>query len=353
MAWSHSCSHCSIDVNSRRLLAGLVVIVGCTRDAPRSVPTVADSSAQTVDSLGDERPDSTASQRATPRTAPLVLLPAPRGASLSGLAAALAERAVFVPRNERWFVARALDGAWRMDIGRLDGGLRDEDAQREAFAAMTAARSPIVVGMPFVMHDARGARVATITGIETSGRRIVARLDLLVDSAQTPAPAILEWRGAAAAGAAVDSLTRTRVACVPTPPAVSATLARLAPPRATSVDSAAPRAPTVTTRTSGISGCFGRWHGIIVTRPTNTSEIDASPETVRLVRADGSLAPGRLRDLSYPHHDILATLDVDADGTSELLVRSYRPAMDTYAVLRMSDSVSFTRLARGFTVERR
>jgi hypothetical protein len=46
-------------------------------------------------------------------------------------------------------------------------------------------------------------------------------------------------------------------------------------------------------------------------------------------------------------------LDIDGDGTQEIVVHSFRPAMETWAALRMTDSVAFTRFASGFTVEKR
>jgi hypothetical protein len=62
---------------------------------------------------------------------------------------------------------------------------------------------------------------------------------------------------------------------------------------------------------------------------------------------------GRLRDLSYPLHALVSVLDIDGDGTQEIVVHSFRPAMETWAALRMTDSVAFTRFASGFTVEKR
>ena len=68
---------------------------------------------------------------------------------------------------------------------------------------------------------------------------------------------------------------------------------------------------------------------------------------------EGGTRSGRLRDLSYPLHELVAVLDIDADGTSEIVVHSFRPNMETWAALRMTDSVAFTRFASGFTVEKR
>jgi hypothetical protein len=338
------------------LTASVVILAGaCTRERPavQSAQTATDT-VHATDSTADERPDSIVSTPASARTAPLVLLPSPRGDALTDAAAAMAVRAVFVPRNERWFLARAINGAWHMDIGRLDGGLGTSTAAGADFQRMAAARSPITKGLTLVMHTDSGPVRAVVQQLSVQGRRITAVVDLPADTSSTSRPLVLEWRGPITA-TTLDSLRGARTRCAEPTAAVRATLTRLVTPRPPTADTSGrvPTAQGTATRTSGIAGCFGRWAGVVVTRPVVTGALDSPSETVRLIRADGTLATGRLRDLSYPHHDVLGTLDVDDDGTQELLVRSYRPAMDTYAVLRMSDSVSFTRLARGFTVERR
>jgi hypothetical protein len=78
-----------------------------------------------------------------------------------------------------------------------------------------------------------------------------------------------------------------------------------------------------------------------------------SVERVVLVRANGTTRSGKLRDLSYPLHELRSLLDIDGDGVNEIVVHSFRMSMDTWAALRMTDSISFTRFASGFTVESR
>jgi hypothetical protein len=102
---------------------------------------------------------------------------------------------------------------------------------------------------------------------------------------------------------------------------------------------------------SVVRGCFGDFRALISLRP-----LDISPDSVErvvLVRADGTTRSGKVRDLSYPLHDLRSTLDIDGDGVNEIVVRSYRMSMDTWAALRMTDSITFTRFANGFTVEYR
>lgn len=299
-----------------------------------AVPT-ADSvaAAVTPDSIPEERPDTIPVTPADSTTVLLALLPPAAGGELAGEAASLAERAVFVPRTQRWFMARMIDSAPAMDIGRIDGGVGTTDAARAALVRMFAARSPILPGMSFIMHGRGGAVVATVVELRTSGRRIVARLDAPpFDSTERARP--VEWRGAPA----VPPHFITRNACVTgDSAAVETAIAKYVPDKDNAV--------------SVLRGCFGTFRALVTVRP-----LEVTPESVErviLVRADGRTQRGRLRDLSYPLHDLQSVLDVDGDGTQEILVRSIRPAMETWAALRMTDSIAFTRFASGFTIERR
>ncbi len=317
-------------------LAAVAVIgvAGCGRPATaeRADARAADSTAA-PDSIPDERPDSVTLTPPDSVVLTLALLPPAPGLPLAGAAAELGERAVFVPRTQRWFMARPVDGALAMDIGRIDGGV----SNAPAFEQMLAARSPVQPGMIVTRHDARGADTVTVTGLRLSGRRLLATLG---DSTLTPASGIgegavlVEWRGAPPAPTAIGAPPP----CAPgDTAAISGAIARYVP--------AATEAVTV------LRGCFGDFRALITVRPLEiTTE---SAERVLLVRATGRVRSGRLRDLSYPLHALQAVTDVDADGTNEIIVRSFRPAMETWAALRMTDSVTFTRFASGFTIEKR
>lgn len=313
-----------------------LVVAGCTGSSAPPDATAqanqADSSAQSGDSIPEERPDSI---RATPpdsTTMVLALLPAAPGTALDGEAAALADRAVFVPRTQRWFMVRMIDSAPAMDVGRIDGGVGTTDAARAAFDRMIASRSPIQAGMPFTMHPRSLAVEARVLGFRLSGRRILALLDASALDGARAVPT--EWRGAPA----VAQRTGAKTACTPgDTTAINAAIARYVP---------APKEAL-----SVIRGCFGAFRALITIRP-----LEITPETIErviLVRASGATRGGKLRDLSYPLHELFDVTDVDGDGTNEIVVRSFRPAMETWAALRMTDSVSFTRFASGFTIEKR
>ncbi len=317
------------------------VLMGCRNAADNAGAQARDTlatngrvdSARPSDSIPEERPDSVRSTPPDSTTMVLALLPSPPGTALSGEAASLADRAVFVPRSQRWFVARALDSAVVMDIGRLDGGVGTTDAARAAFAAMVASRSPIQPGQQFVLHDGRGTITASVSAFRITGRRILATLDgARIDSTSRVIPT--EWRGA---GAAIPERAPAAQCAAGDSAAIRAAIARVTPQPKEAV--------------SVIHGCFGAFRALIAVRPLEITP--ESVERVLLVRANGGTRSGRLRDLSYPLHELVGVTDVDGDGTHEILVHSFRPAMETWAALRMTDSVTFTRFASGFTVEKR
>lgn len=312
---------------------------GGEKKAARTVPPVAATDAidtiavRPPDSIPEERPDTIRLTPPDSATMMLALLPVPPEAALDGDASALAERAVFVPLTQRWFMARVVDSVLAMDIGRIDGGVGSTDAARAALARMVASRSPIQRGMPLTVHSRAGAIAAHVTDFRVTGRRIVALLDAPPpDSTERAVP--VEWRGAPSLplrtvkGAMCDEGDTT---------AIAAAIARypVVPRKAVSV----------------LHGCFGDFRALITIRP-----LDISPDSVErvvLVRANGTTRSGKLRDLSYPLHDLRSVLDIDGDGVNEIVVHSFRMSMDTWAALRMTDSISFTRFASGFTVEYR
>ena len=322
-------------------------LAGCERPATsaRTDATRTDTAA-TPDSIPDERPDSVSATPPDSVVTTLALLPPAPGTALHGAAAELGERAVFAPRTQRWFMARMVDGALAVDIGRIDGGASNPAALGE----MLAALSPVQPGMVVTVHRGRDAETAPVTGLRVSGRRIIATLaasgsdtvptDTLAATATATAAGDVgvvpvEWRGAPPAPLARNAAA----ACPPgDTAAISAAIARYVPQT---------RADAVTT----LRGCFGDFRALLTLRPLDVTT--ESTERVVLVRANGKVRSGRLRDLSYPLHALVAVTDVDGDGTDEIIVHSFRPAMETWAALRMTDSVSFTRFASGFTIEKR
>lgn len=287
-----------------------------------------------VDTAAGERPDTVPPPPIDSTTVMVALLPASSQSALDGLSAALAERAVFVPRTQRWFMARLIDSAPAVDIGRIDDGVGQSPAAQAALVRMLAARSPIQAGMPFTLHGPSGAVTGTVADLRVTGRRIVARLNLTT-AVQLGSAMPVEWRGLP------PRPLRSSVAVTACEPgdttAITAAIARFTPAKTESL--------------SVLRGCFGAFRALIAIRP-----LEITPETVErvvLVRANGKTRSGRLRDLSYPLHELISVLDVDGDGRHEIIAHSFRPNMDTWTALRMTDSVSFARFASGFTVEKR
>lgn len=313
----------------------LLVVTGCTGApaVPDTTVAASDSVPREVDSIPEERPDSVRVTAPDSTTMLISLLPGAPGTPLSDEAAGMAERAVFAPRTQRWFMVRAIDGAPAMDVGRIDGGVGTTEGARAAFASMLTSQSPVQVGMPFTMHTRAGAQSVRVTGLRLSGRRILATFDAPApDSAERVVPT--EWRGSPALAPRTPS---TAACSLGDTTAISAAIARYTP------------APTEAM--SVIRGCFGDFRALLTIRP-----LEITPESIErvvLVRASGGTRGGKLRDLSYPLHELLSVADVDGDGIDEIIVHSFRPAMETWASLRMTDSVTFTRFASGFTIEKR
>ena len=306
---------------------------GTEKETARARPAVVGESARTGDSIPEERPDSIKVMPPDSATMVLGLLPPAPDSPLDGEAAGLAERAVFVPLTRRWFMARTLDSALVMDIGRIDGGVGTTDAARAAFDRMVSSRSPVQRGMMVTVHARAGANALRVSEFRLNGRRIVATLGPSpLDSTERAVP--VEWRGAPP----VPLRATTAADCASgDTAAIAAAIARFPAPAKQAV--------------SVLRGCFGDFRALIAIRP-----LEITPETVErvvLVRADGTTRSGKLRDLSYPLHELRAVLDIDGDGTNEIVVHSFRMSMDTWAALRMTDSVTFTRFASGFTVEYR
>jgi hypothetical protein len=328
-------------VQARRwsLWVSFVLVLGaCQRDSaaiPKTAVAPADTAPRAPDSIPDETPDSVIATPPDSMTMLLALLPAPKRLKLEGEAAALADRAVFTPRTQRWFVARMIDSALLLDIGRIDGGVGGSESSQAAFADMVASRSPLQVGATLSAHAGDAASDARITGFRLVGRRIVAELQTTAtDTARRAFP--VEWRGATPAAMQVRTPQSTQCSTTDVD-AVERAIANYG--------AGSDNVLTV------LRGCFGDFRALVVIRPR-----EITPETterVVLIRQNGTTRSGKLRDLSYPLHELQHVLDVNGDGTNEIVVRSFRPAMETWAALRMTDSITFTRFASGFTIEKR
>jgi hypothetical protein len=317
-------------------VAAAIGATACRNDGEtlRVQVSSAPDSTHVADSIPDERPDSVRTAPPDSATMLLAMLPPAPGTPLDDDATAMADRAVFVPRTQRWFMAMVVDSVLAIDVGRIDGGVGGTEAARATFALMVASRSPVQRGMPFTVHRATGPTAAHVTDFGISGRRIVALLDLTSpDSIEHAVPA--EFRGQPPMPLRKPTGEPCRVG---DSVAIATAVARFpAEPKKTAV--------------SVLRGCFGDYRAVIAIRPLEISP--DSVERVVLVRANGTTRSGKLRDLSYPLHELRSVLDIDGDGVHEIVVRSFRMSMHTWAALRMTDSVTFTRFASGFTVENR
>jgi hypothetical protein len=353
---------------ARGVLVGAVVtsIVSCGRERPPAAAAPDTAIRFAVADTAGTSPDTTLAARGA--SPPLeIVLPPPPGGPLDDRARELADLAVFDPRTSRHFIARRVDSIEvAADIGRLDASPGPGDSA--AVARMLAAASPVQPGLRVVVHDATGSDTTEVTIVTVSGRRIVATAHLARVSTQPWAVMeVLAPRASTAGDARASAGTAARSAdgapsthcTLADSAAVRATIDRLLAGARTGAAAGADVANRATsasrddeaTRGSAVIGCFGAWRAVVVRRPVVATP-DAT-ERAWLVSPTGAARTARLRDLSYPLHDLLGTLDLDADGVDELLVRSHRTSMETIAALRMTDSVTFTRVVNGYTVERR
>jgi hypothetical protein len=311
----------------------------CKADADKRLTVGAaspsDSATRTSDSIPEERPDSVVTTKPDSTTMVLALLPAPARTSLDGEASSLAERAVFTPRVQRWFMARMIDSALTLDVGRVDGGVGASESAQAALDRMIRARSPLQAGAQLTLHTPTGPVSVRIASFVMNGRRIGARLDAAASDSITRAFPV-EWRG------------EPPVAL----PTGSANAAGCATADAAAVDRAvAGYAASDKEVLTVLRGCFGTFRALVIIRPREITP--EAVERVILVRETGGTRSGKLRDLSYPLHELSHVVDVNRDGIHEIVVHSYRPAMETWSTLRMTDSITFTRFASGFTIEKR
>ena len=150
----------------------VLALSGCSKVEPaivRGAPAEASPSAASKETSDSAQHAHADSGKAPPDslTMLLALLPAPPETPLDAEASAMADRAVFVPRTQRWFMARTLDSALVLDIGRIDGGVGNTAAAMAAFDRMVSSRSPLQRGMSVVVHSRAGASALRISDFRT------------------------------------------------------------------------------------------------------------------------------------------------------------------------------------------
>jgi len=286
-----------------------------------------------------------------------------RPKTLPPLADTIAEKLVFPPVTQSWFLAAARGKRMLVDIGRVDADVRRDPARLAAYKLAVEARTPFPTGTRFRLRGPWGADDATITGFDTWNGRIVAtvatapRVDSLAKKVE-PLPATAQL---------VDSASEafTDTACVrgPLPPPLEERI-KIIRDSLEQVLRMGEQPPyerllkSLKSHTTMAAGCFPGGRAIVVATLW-AGEYEWVREQVVLVDSTGALQPLRLRDYRFRGHEALYALDGDGDGIDDLATRGYGPFLGGTSVLRIVDGRTpkdprrLERMATGFAWESR
>jgi len=286
-----------------------------------------------------------------------------RPKTLPPLADAIAEKLVFPPVTQSWFLAAARGKRMLVDIGRVDAEVRRDPTRLAAFKLAVEARTPFPTGTRFRLRGPWGADDATISGFDTWNGRIVAtvatspRVDSLARKVE-PLPATAQL-----VDSATDAVTDTACVRGPLPPPLEerVKVVRDSLEQGLRMGEKPPYErllKSLKSRTTMAAGCFPGGRAIIVATLW-AGEYEWVREQVVMVDSTGALAPLRLRDYRFRGHEALYALDGDGDGIDDLATRGYGPFLGGTSVLRIVDGRRpkeprrLERMATGFAWESR
>jgi len=285
-----------------------------------------------------------------------------RPKTLPPLADTIAEKLVFPPVTQSWFLAAARGKKMLVDIGRVDLEVRRDPARLAAYKLAVEARTPFPTGTRFRLRGPWGADDATISGFDTWNGRIVAtietseRVDSLAKKVE-PLPATAQLVDSASAPLDPDT------ACVrgPLSPTLEerVTFVRDSLEQLLGLGEKPPYErllKSFKSRSTSAAGCFpgGR---VIVVATVWAGEYEWVREQVVLIDDAGKVTPLRLRDYRFRGHEALYALDGDGDGIDDLATRGFGPNMGGSSVLRLVDGKTpkeprrLERMATGFAWE--
>jgi hypothetical protein len=285
-----------------------------------------------------------------------------RPKTLPPLADTIAEKLVFPPVTQSWFLAAARGKRMLVDIGRVDIEVRRDPARLTAYKLAVEARTPFPAGTRFRLRGPWGADDATINGFDTWNGRIVAtiatspRVDSLARAIE-PLPATAQLVDSASDPVTTDS------ACVrgPLSPVLEAR-AKVVRDSLEQTLRLGEKPPyerllkSLKSRTTMAPGCFPGGRAIIVATLW-AGEYEWVREVVVLMDNAGVLTPLRLRDYRFRGHEAIYALDGDGDGIDDLATRGYGPNQGGTSVLRIIDGRTpkeprrLERMATGFAWE--
>ena len=279
------------------------------------------------------------------------------------LADTIAEKLVFPPVTQSWFLAAARGKRMLVDIGRVDMEVRRDPARLAAYKLAVEARTPFPTGTRFRLRGPWGADDATITGFDTWNGRIVAtvattpRVDSLAATVE-PLPATAQLVDSAS-----EALTDTACVRGPLSEALEARV-KLVRDSLEQTLLATERPPyerlmkSLKSRSTSAAGCFPRGR-VVVIATLWAGEYEWVREVVVLLDDAGALTPLRLRDYRFRGHEAIYAMDGDGDGVDDLATRGYGPNLGGTSVLRLVDGRTpkdprrLERMATGFAWESR
>jgi hypothetical protein len=280
---------------------------------------------------------------------------------LAPLADSIADKLVFPPVTQGWFLAAARGKRMLVDIGRVDVEVRRDPARLAAYKQAVEARTPFPTGTRFRLRGPWGADDATISGFDTWNGRIVATLatSARVDSmAKTIEPLPATAQLVDSASAALDDTTCVRG---PIPPVLEARMKIVRdsleqflkntekPPYERLMKS-------LKSRSTGVGGCFPGGPAIVIATLW-AGEYEWVREIVVLLDPAGKPIPLRLRDYRFRGHEAIYALDGDGDGIDDIATRGYGPSLGGTSVLRLVEGKTpkepkrLERMATGFAWE--
>jgi hypothetical protein len=284
---------------------------------------------------------------------------------------------VFVPREERVFVAAVRNRQLLLDVGRMDLDVRKDSAKLRAFHEAAPILSPVPAGTVFRLHWAQGEADVAADSFAVYNGRIVMKvfgspaLDTAVlgkgalvalatraDSALAPVATACELRvpviadtsraGRAAAKAqareraVADSAYDARVKVVRDSIELSLRVERPPYERLQRRMKAA---------SSQVRGCFGVARRALVVS-LRAGDAEWVRERLVLVAPDGAVTALRVSDLRFRAHDLLVAFDADGDGVDDLATRATTERAGGTTVLRVDLAKKRAeRLAGGFAWE--
>jgi len=283
-----------------------------------------------------------------------------RQRQLPPLADSIANKLVFPPVTQSWFLAAARGKRMLVDIGRVDVEVRRPPERLAAYKEAVEARTPFPVGTRFRLRGPWGADDATITGFDTWNGRIVGTLESspLVDSLAKeiePLPATAQLVDSISEAVAFDSKACDRGplsaalearALFVQDSLVQALLAGDKPPYDRLLKSQK-------SRSSHAAGCFPGGRAVVIATIW-AGEYEWVRQHVMLMDEAGKLSPLRVRDYRFRAHEAIYAVDGDGDGVDDIATRGYGPNLGGTSVLRITPSTNpkdpprLERMATGF-----